>query len=314
MNRSKIHFISLVLIVFLLNNSCAFGQSSTTVSAKKQLMKTIQIHSGEITVGKLMTELSLQTGIKIFAAKYLLEHQLTLNMTGVSAKHILDSLCEMHNWRWVSFDDKEVFVSHQLQPHPTDMVEFPNAFRAVYPRAWLPFLGENIDLSKQLTSKSHDLMQTRIDSAREIEDPGHRKEEEERIEKAKFRLNVRGFYDRKGNSDVGMAKQKLNFPEDKTRYLIGMQLKYPQWTDQVRQGVINTLLLSLLIGPQIDDTLQREWTSGKLREYLIHPEHGVIGFSGGFFSFGEMVKSSDGKLYPAFGVGQAIQLPAKSDK
>ena len=306
---------SFILTYFAFFTLCLFattlasGQSRFGSSVKSKLEKIVDLKPGSTTVLQVMNRLSEQTGVKVFAAKYLEEHQFYLNMTHVSASHVLDLICELNNWRWIVSNDQDVFLTHLIQPRVDNMENFPAAFRTVYPKPWDTFLGLGTNMEELVDPEEMNKRKKSVPEVLDFGDPEFLKQVDEIRKNAISSLVSKSFYDRK-NPNVNQSETDEKwFPFDKNRYRVGMNLPYTQWTDKEKASVLKSLLRLVLVNNRFSMPTYRDMIGGYMRPYFAHPEKGIIGFNGGFLSFGVMLPDANGILKPNFEAGTAVTDP-----
>ncbi len=294
-SKTSIRFgISLMMIgnlVFPVQTSIAQTVSSSTI--KQQLSKIVSITSGLTTAGDLAKELSKQTGAVIKADDYLEEHQLSVQMDGVSAASVLNAVSEMHHWRWIQNNKDEIILTHRRIEKPVDITEYGKAYLSFFPVAWLPFIGAGMDWAKLLTAKDRE---TSANKFKEIESEADIKLREALIEDAK-------------NNDIQTAKRNLketlDFSQtdsDTSRFLFpvireelkrGARIPFSMLAPEERQSSLKFILLRFL-AVQSSPGYKEEILAGKVRDYLVKPEIASLSFRGKALMIGVTTRTPDG--------------------
>ncbi len=300
--------LSIYLFFFSFVISSGQARNDSFAAIKARLAKIVSINTGNVAMAEVGRLLSAKTNISIKPAKYLEEHRVFLCMSNVSASHVLDSLCELNNWRWIILESGDVVIARQILPRPVSMEEFPTAFNTIYPKAWLPFLGLGPDYVSLLSKEDMESWQKNYEEHNAVQGEELRKQLQKDDQKSLYYTSAKRFCDLKSEFIDHSSGDEERFPPDKKRYRIGMNLKRPEFTKRERDGVLTAFIRELVLGVRFDQASIEQLAHGIIRHYYAHPEDGIIGMSGGFLAFGEMITMPDGSLKPGYGVGMALDL------
>ncbi len=290
----KTPLVQICCILTLLSTLCpgVVAQRVSSPEIRTLLTKRVEIKLGLTTVADFVSELSKQTGTPIKAEAYLQEHQISVYLEGVSAAEALNSISEMHHWRWVENNKSEIVLTHNLLPGPTDLSGFPKAFRAVFPAAWLPLLGEGADWSKLQTAEDSKNSNGEEEAIDDSLDPAFKKEIEEMRRYTRMQSIRNRIRQRLAVSQPPCDLSKYLFPVVRKELIEGKKVPYTQWTTNEREASLKFLLLDLLFH-QVASYNYLFYLNDNIPFYLLKPEIASLTLRNGILGVGYSEKTAN---------------------
>ncbi len=261
------------------------AQKVSSPEIRTLLSKRVEIKLGLTTVADFVSELTKQTETPIKAEAYLQGHQISVYLEGVSAAEALNSISEMHHWRWVENDKSEIVLTHNLAPGPTDLSGFPKAFRAVFPAAWMPLLGEGADWSKLQTAEDSKNSNGEDEAIDDSFDPAFKKQLEEMRKEERTRSIRFKIMKRINASQPSCDLSKYLFPVVRKELIEGKKVPYTQWTTNEREASLKFLLLDLLFHKVASNNFMT-LLNDKIPFYLAKPETASLTLKDGILGVG----------------------------
>ena len=129
-----------ILLFFLLVGLNA-QEIAISREEQTQLDKEIHFNASRYTLLFVANELSKQTGLAIECAPYLRDRSFTFALEGINAKKILDSICELNNWKWVKIARKRFVLTKRTFIRPQSIIEVATTLRNVLPKDFSDFVG-----------------------------------------------------------------------------------------------------------------------------------------------------------------------------
>ena len=308
--------LAVFLSLFLGAETNSLAQTDKEVIRQK-LSSQVTLKLGLTTVGNLVKELSKQTGATVTAEKYLQEHQISIFMSKASAVSVLNSICEMHHWRWVQNEKLETVLTHVPTPSPTDFSEYPKAYRTVFPVAWLPYLGETVNPNRAISSDTRVNLENMIKDqnstevltreqliANAVQADLNRKQraasgsiyEQSAKEDLKDIPSSYVKDDMKRRIDAGRGDSEIEptlFPTIREDITPGKLVPYAKWTEEEKKSSLKYLMLEFIFA-QVNSSFKDELMSGTQKFYLVKPELAHIAFQSGLLSLGVSYTTPDG--------------------
>ena len=313
--KCNLSFIMLVCTIFAFVALSTRTDSQTEISKlnSARLQKKVHLDLGMTTIETLTKELSTQTGCVIKAQSYLFDHNLCIEIEGVSASKVLTMVSDMNRWRWVEDDKGEIVLSHRKIITPENPSQFAKVFHDVFPVSWGPFIGLNVDFNLMLTQK-------------QLED---KKETESQIEQAND-LSTREFLKKNELSDMTTSAAmniyrrfnfmggdgpilKLLFPMLPEALKNNRTLSYTKWDNQLKDSVLKYDFVTMFQNINAVDPIRRELYQGGIRDYLLQPENAELKIIGGGLRIGKEYQLKDGSRRSSFVAHQLSFLEKDKD-
>lgn len=291
--KNLIMFICFLTVSILSLRTEAKSQIVYSAEIKRLLSTRVSLNLGLTTVQKLVEELSRQTGVVVKASEYLNEHQLFLNVTGMSADKILTSVSEMHHWRWLENSKSEIVLTHRTILMPVNVADYPKAFRTVFPVAWLPLLGDGMDWSLLLTEEDRAFEKERLmtELTQKITNPFPFMDAKHAV----VRMGRTRLRQRLNLSVAGNDISVFLFPKVNDYLKNGAAVSFARCSDHDRDSSVKYILLELL-SKQFDSGQTDFLLEDKLPLYLTKPETATIFIQGNEFLMGHIDRSINGEI------------------
>jgi hypothetical protein len=133
----------------------SFGQPQPPDTDDARLDAPVTLTLGETTLGRVMTQLSSQTGLTLQAADYLRQRRLIVQMEGLTAREALDALAELHDWTWSRVEPGRYLLKRKVARRPGRLEDIPIAMQTGLPRdlrTWLHLPALPKDDPSEITS------------------------------------------------------------------------------------------------------------------------------------------------------------------
>ena len=259
------------------------------------------MHLGETTVGRFASELSQKSGLKVTAEKYLLEHLLTVEISGVSAEDAINALAELNNWRVIKKSDEEILITHKSFKSSDSLAEVPKLLRQAIPKSWFLFLGEGIVPENVFSENDMARLKRAQDGLTEGHTEEDRKEASNEIASIKTSLIKLNNRNKTSIHNNFSPINRLLFPNVPPALLKNQSYPYKKWTSEEKKGALTLILLDLL-SVIVEDPSTGDLVRGEIKDYMLHPEITSLRMGKGVFFIEE--RSADGtKRRYGIGVG-----------
>ena len=302
--------LAVVLGLFLAVETNSLAQTDKE-SVRQKLSTQVTLKLGLTTVGNLVNELSKQTGATITAEKYLQEHQISVFMPKASAVSALNAICEMHHWRWVQNEKLETVLTHLPTSYPRDFSEYPKAYRAVFPVAWLPYFGEMVNPNRAISLDTRESLENEIKEQNSTEVltreqllANARQDNLNRQQRAaagsiyapstgEDLKNIPASFvksDMKRRLDAGNGDNEIEptlFPSIRADIAPGKPVPFAKWTEEEKKSSLKYLMLRFIYA-QVNSRLKEELMKDISVDffYLVKPELAHIAFRSGSLVLG----------------------------
>lgn len=297
--------LALFLICFGVSS---IAQTQPTDTIKGKLAQPVTVTMGLTTVDNFVKELSKQTGVPMRAETYLKEHQLSVCMSGVSAKSALNSICEMQHWRWIVSKGTEILVTHRLTVFPTNLSEYPKAYRSVFPVAWLPYLGEGVNPDRAISEQSRKGLEENVRN----QHPGQYVEPDQtdmEVTKSIPPQFVRSDMKRRlETGTVGNDVLPTLFPKIRADFKPNSRIPYSQWTEEERNSTLRLIMLKFIYS-QLSN-IKEDIMAGQVFWFIEKPELGAIAMREGMLLFGARKIDTNGNGTESY-VAERVEAPPK---
>jgi hypothetical protein len=131
------------LCLFLSVMALPVGASSQTASGAlgdEKLNARVKLTLGNTTAKVVAEELTKQTGLTIEAGAHLADRGLFVNLNGVPARAVLDSLGEMYGWTWYKTSDAHYLLTTHTVRTPLTVLDVARSVSAALPRDLRDFI------------------------------------------------------------------------------------------------------------------------------------------------------------------------------
>ncbi len=116
------------------------AQAEAVLSTAERLARKAHISSDTTRLADIMEALSAQTGLKIQAAACLRERRIVMQVDGLSAAALLDTLAELNDWTWHEVQPGVIAIARRTKPIPQQISAVPPALQAALPADFRRFL------------------------------------------------------------------------------------------------------------------------------------------------------------------------------